>query len=104
MRREEYNPRLSQAERNASTIVNRSMDTLEYGAGAIAGIAGESVPTGGSRLSRSADRRPDLSYMIAPEESVELNQWMKQLASVIQEYAQKNNVRVRALAEPRLEN
>ncbi len=42
--------------------------------------------------------------MIAPEESVELNQWMKQLASVIQEYAQKNNVRVRALAEPRLEN
>jgi hypothetical protein len=44
MRREEYNLRLSQAERNASTIANRSMDTLEYGAGAIAGIAGESMP------------------------------------------------------------
>ncbi len=51
-----------------------------------------------------ADRRPDLSYMIAPEESVELEKWMKQLALVIQEYAQKNNVRARALAEPRLEN
>lgn len=44
MRREEYNLRLSQAERNATTIANRSMDTLEYGAGAIAGIAGESMP------------------------------------------------------------
>jgi hypothetical protein len=44
MRREEYNLRLSQAERNATAIANRSMDTLEYGAGAIAGIAGESMP------------------------------------------------------------
>ncbi|MGE0128292.1 MAG: beta-N-acetylhexosaminidase [Blastocatellales bacterium] len=51
-----------------------------------------------------ADRRPDLSYMIAPEESIELEKWMKQLASVIQEYARKNNVQARALAEPRLEN
>jgi hypothetical protein len=51
-----------------------------------------------------ADRRPDLSYMIAPEESIELEKWMKQLSSLIQEYAKKNNVRARALAEPRLEN
>jgi hexosaminidase len=51
-----------------------------------------------------ADRRPDLTYMIAPEESIELEKWMKQLAPVIQEYARKNNVRARALAEPRLEN
>jgi hypothetical protein len=51
-----------------------------------------------------ADRRPDLSYMIAPEESIELEKWMKQLALVIQEYARKNNVQVRALVEPRLEN
>jgi hypothetical protein len=51
-----------------------------------------------------ADRRPDLSYMIAPEESIELEKWMKQFASVIQEYAKKNNVHARALVEPRLEN
>ena len=51
-----------------------------------------------------ADRRADLSYMIAPEESIALEQWMKQLASVIQEYARKNNLPVRAMAEPRLEN
>ena len=51
-----------------------------------------------------ADRRPDLSYMIAPEESIELEKWMKQLSSVIQEYAKKNNVHTRALAEARLEN
>lgn len=51
-----------------------------------------------------ADRRADLSYMIAPEESIALEKWMKQLASVIQEYAKKNNLPVPALAEPRLEN
>jgi hypothetical protein len=51
-----------------------------------------------------ADRRPDLSYMIAPEESIGLEEWMRRLASIIQEYAKANNVHVRALAEPRLEN
>jgi len=51
-----------------------------------------------------ADRRPDLSYMIAPEESIELEKWLKQLASLIQDYAKKNNVKVSPLAEPRLEN
>jgi hypothetical protein len=51
-----------------------------------------------------ADRRADLSYMIAPEESIGLEHWMKQLAAVLQEYARKHNVPVRALVEPRLEN
>ncbi|MCI0391692.1 MAG: hypothetical protein MOB07_23355 [Acidobacteria bacterium] len=44
MGREEFDLRIGQNERNVSTIANRSMDTLEYGAGAIAGIAGESTP------------------------------------------------------------
>jgi hypothetical protein len=44
MRREEYDLRLNQAERNVTTIANRSMDTFEHGVGAIAGIAGESMP------------------------------------------------------------
>ena len=51
----------------------------------------------------TADRRADLSYLTAPEESIELEQWMKDLAAVLQEYAKKNNVPVRALVEPRLE-
>ncbi|MFN0086457.1 MAG: beta-N-acetylhexosaminidase [Blastocatellia bacterium] len=50
-----------------------------------------------------ADRRADLTYMTAPEESIELEQWMKNLAAVLQDYARKNNVTVRALQEPRLE-
>jgi len=50
-----------------------------------------------------ADRRADLSYMIAPEESIGLEQWMKSFATVIREYAQKHNVPVSALKEPRLE-
>jgi hypothetical protein len=36
--------RLSQPSPVFRTIANRSMDTLEYGAGAISGIAGESMP------------------------------------------------------------
>jgi len=36
--------RLSQPAPVFRTIANRSMDTLEYGAGAISGIAGESMP------------------------------------------------------------
>ena len=44
MGREEFDLRIGQNERNVSTIANRSMDTLEYGAGAISGIAGESMP------------------------------------------------------------
>jgi hypothetical protein len=51
-----------------------------------------------------ADRRIDLSYMIAPEESIELEKWMKSIAAVIRDYAQKHNVPVSALKEPRLEH
>jgi len=36
-----------------------------------------------------AERRPDLSYLIAPEENIELENWMKQLAAVIQQYSKK---------------
>lgn len=39
-----------------------------------------------------ADRRPDLSYLTAPEESIGLEQWMEQLARVLREYAGRNGV------------
>jgi hypothetical protein len=45
MRREENDVRLTQRDKNVNTIVNKSMDTLEHGTGAIAGIAGEGLPT-----------------------------------------------------------
>lgn len=51
-----------------------------------------------------ADRRPDLSYLMAPEESIGLETWMENLGAIIREYATKNNVPVRVLAAPRLEN
>ncbi|MEJ7616589.1 MAG: beta-N-acetylhexosaminidase [Pyrinomonadaceae bacterium] len=46
-----------------------------------------------------ADRRADLSYMIAPEESIGLEEWMKQLAAVIREYAQAKNIPIRNFNE-----
>jgi hexosaminidase len=51
-----------------------------------------------------ADRRADLSYMIAPEESIGLEKWMSNLSALIREYAKKYNVPASALAEARLEN
>jgi hexosaminidase len=51
-----------------------------------------------------ADRRADLSYLIAPEESVGLEKWMEQLGLVIQEYARTHNLPVRPLEEIRLED
>jgi hexosaminidase len=51
-----------------------------------------------------ADRRADLSYLIAPEEGIGLEKWMQELASLIREYAKRNNVPVRMLEEARLEN
>jgi len=50
-----------------------------------------------------ADRRADLSYMSAPEESIGLTQWRKRLLDHIEAYARQNNVPVKALAERRLE-
>ena len=51
-----------------------------------------------------ADRRADLSYMIAPEESIGLEKWMEQLGAVIQEYARTHNLPARSLEETRLED
>jgi hypothetical protein len=50
-----------------------------------------------------ADRTADLGYMQAPEKSIGLAAWRKELYATIQTYAKKNNVPVRGLAEARLE-
>ncbi len=39
-----------------------------------------------------ADRRADLSYMTAPEESIGLEKWMQQLAAIAREYAKANGL------------
>jgi hypothetical protein len=44
MRREKYDSRVNQAERNISTFANRATDTLEHGAGAVSVLGGESMP------------------------------------------------------------
>jgi len=41
-----------------------------------------------------ADRRPDLSYMVAPQESIDLEGWMAQLSEVLQSYAAEHGVEV----------
>jgi len=51
-----------------------------------------------------ADRRADLSFMIAPEQSLDLPTWCKDLQKVINEYAQAHDVAVRPLPEPVLED
>jgi hexosaminidase len=51
-----------------------------------------------------ADRRPDLSYLIAPEESIGLAEWQRGLARVIAGYAKAAGVAMAPLAEPRLED
>ena len=51
-----------------------------------------------------ADRRADLSYMIAPEESIGLEKWMGELGTTIQEYARVHHLPVRPLEEIRLED
>jgi hypothetical protein len=50
-----------------------------------------------------ADRRPDLTYMTAPEESMELEKWRMQLSEIIRSYAKQHNVPVRGLEAARLE-
>jgi hypothetical protein len=39
-----------------------------------------------------ADRRADLSYLIAPEESMGLEKWMKEFAALARQYAKSNNL------------
>jgi hypothetical protein len=50
-----------------------------------------------------ADRTPDLSFMMAPERSIGLEQWLKRLAQVIHAYAREHNVAVKGLAAERPE-
>jgi hypothetical protein len=50
-----------------------------------------------------ADRTADLGYMQAPERSIGLSAWRKELYGVIQAYAKRNNIPVRGLAAARLE-
>jgi hypothetical protein len=50
-----------------------------------------------------ADRTPDLSFMMAPEQGIGLSPWRKQLFELIQTYAKQHNVPVRGLGEARLE-
>lgn len=41
-----------------------------------------------------ADRRPDLSYMVAPQESINLEGWMEQFSKVLRSYADQHGVEV----------
>ncbi len=41
-----------------------------------------------------ADRRADLSYMLAPEASLELDRWLNELAAAIKMYAKENHASV----------
>ncbi len=50
-----------------------------------------------------ADRTPDLSFMMAPERSIGLDPWCKELARITRAYAAEHKVPVRGLAEERLE-
>ncbi len=50
-----------------------------------------------------ADRRVDLTYMIAPEESIELDKWVEDLKGVIRAYLKLNRLPERPLEELRLE-
>jgi len=44
-----------------------------------------------------ADRRPDLSYMTAPEESIDLEGWMNQVAEILKNYAATNDVDIESI-------
>ena len=65
------------------------------------------VPVGGKEFlhvmddvkDHFADRRTDLSYMIAPEQSIELPRWCASLAEVIRAYAAAHDVPVAGLAD-----
>ncbi len=50
-----------------------------------------------------ADRTADLGYMAAPERSMGLEKWAKDLSAIIHSYAKQHNVPVRGLGEARLE-
>jgi len=50
-----------------------------------------------------ADRTPDMSFLIAPLEGIELLRWQKELRAVLEAYAAQHKVPIKGLAEPRLE-
>ena len=51
-----------------------------------------------------ADRRTDLSYMTAPEESIELEKWCDQLGEIMRSYAKSQSLPVEALPEPLMDD
>jgi hypothetical protein len=51
-----------------------------------------------------ADRRKDLSYMIAPEESMGLRDWCAKLGKLINDYAAAQKLPVQALPEPLMDD
>jgi len=51
-----------------------------------------------------ADRRPDLSFMIAPEQRANLPQWVSDLGRIIREYAKVQKLDIKALPDPVLED
>jgi hexosaminidase len=46
-----------------------------------------------------ADRRPDLSYMIAPEESIGLEDWVARMKDVVRKYAEAHSLSLRSEPE-----
>ena len=50
-----------------------------------------------------AQRRPDMSYLTAPEESIGLDAWQKDLRRIMESYAKAHNVPLGDLIEARLE-
>ncbi|MCG3144648.1 MAG: hypothetical protein HONDAALG_02099 [Gammaproteobacteria bacterium] len=48
MRREEYDLRISQADRNVNTLVGRSIETVEHGVGAVSTLGGGLIPALGA--------------------------------------------------------
>jgi hypothetical protein len=50
-----------------------------------------------------ADRTADLSFMMQPERSVGLAEWLKKLGTITREYAGQHGVAIKGLAEARLE-
>ena len=46
-----------------------------------------------------ADRRADLSFMMAPEDSLEMDEWCKNLWQVIRKYADTHGLAVKVADE-----
>ena len=51
-----------------------------------------------------ADRKTDLSYMTAPEESIELEAWCDKLGEIMRSYAKSQSLPVEALPEPLMDD